>query len=177
MVVHSVNELTFSVSEAYPLVGWCVRRSKTAYFASNVAATSLFMRTSFRSNSRLHTWKEKEEKKARREKNTGEIKEGRKNTHGVTLKDRQTGLTNGSYSIFDIGLPPQTHLPEIKQLDVTIVIPSSHTPLFIIEWVSCQQVYSLPSAMTSSTCTQTHAHLTLSLIQCLCVHGRAIGLA
>lgn len=89
----------------------------------------MFMRMSFRSNSRLHTWKKKaEKKKARREKNTGE-----KKYRWSALKDRQTRLTNGSYPIFDIGLPPQTHLPKIKQLDVTIVIPSSHTPLFIIE--------------------------------------------
>lgn len=50
---------TFSVTEAKPLVGCCVRISKTWNLPSRDVATNLFILMSFLSNSKLHTWKQR----------------------------------------------------------------------------------------------------------------------
>lgn len=49
--------LTFSETEAKPLVGCCVLMSKTWNFPSRDVATNLFILMSFLSNSKLHTLK------------------------------------------------------------------------------------------------------------------------
>lgn len=61
MTISALQSLsfTFSVTEAKPLVGCCVRMSKTWNLPSRDVATNLFILMSFLSNSKLHTWKQR----------------------------------------------------------------------------------------------------------------------
>lgn len=55
------------------------------------------------------------------------------NINNFTKIGKATFLKISPHPIFNVGFPPQRHIPQIEEFDVTVVISSTNTAVLIVE--------------------------------------------
>lgn len=146
---------TFSVKDAKPVFGFCVRMSYRWNLDSRHVATSLFISISFLSNSRPQTWKCCTTKKISSLGINSALKKWIlcseivvRIIHGYkTMKKCDTEVSsknpNYKYSIKEftdpvlhVCLPSEWHIPKIKQLHISIIIACTNATVMSIVGMS-----------------------------------------